>query len=125
MKQATSIALAAAGVFMAATGCFAQGVAGNRQKGHELSARLCANCHLVNSTPSAPEFTDVPRFAVIAGRPDATPERIAGRKIIPHPAMPGVSLTAAEIRDIVAHTTSLRRTNSRRAATDPTRGRNT
>jgi hypothetical protein len=30
---------------------------------------------------------------------------------MPHPAMPGVSLTAAEIRDIVAYITSLRRTN--------------
>jgi mono/diheme cytochrome c family protein len=111
VKQATSMALAAAGVLMAVTGCFAQGVAGNPQRGHELSARLCANCHVVNSTPSAPVSTDVPSFSVIAGRPDATPERIAGRINIPHPAMPGVSLTAAEIRDIVAYITNLRRTN--------------
>lgn len=111
MKQATSIALAAAAMLLATTECFAQRVASNRQSGREFSARLCANCHVVNGTPSAPVSTDVPSFSVIAGRPDATPERIAGRIIIPHPAMPGVSLTAAEIRDIVAYITSLRPTN--------------
>jgi mono/diheme cytochrome c family protein len=111
VKQTTSITCAATAILLATTGCFAQGLAGNRQSGYELAARLCANCHVVNGTPSAPVSTDVPSFSVIADRPDATPERIAGRIIIPHPAMPGVSLTAAEIRDIVAYITSLRRTN--------------
>lgn len=43
--------------------------------------------------------------------PGGTPEQIAGRIIVPHPEMPGVSLTAAEIRDIVAYIVSLKRNN--------------
>jgi hypothetical protein len=66
------------------------------------------NCHVVNGTPPPAVSTDVPSFSSIASRLDATPERIAGRIIVPHPAMPGISLTAAEIRDIVAYITSLR-----------------
>jgi cytochrome c len=110
VKQATSIALGAAGMLLATTCCFAQGAAGNPQTGHQLAARLCANCHVVNGTPPPAVSTDVPSFSSIASRPDATPERIAGRIIIPHPAMPGISLTAMEIRDIVAYIASLRGT---------------
>lgn len=54
---------------------------------------------------------DVPGFPAIANRPGGTPEQIAGRIIVPHPEMPGVSLTAAEIRDIVAYIVSLKRNN--------------
>jgi hypothetical protein len=52
--------------------------------------------------------TDVPSFPVIASRGGATAEYIAGRIVVPHPAMPGVSLTAAEIRDIVSYIISLK-----------------
>jgi hypothetical protein len=38
---------------------------GNRKSGYELSARLCANCHVVNGTPSAPVSMDVPSFSVV------------------------------------------------------------
>jgi hypothetical protein len=38
-----------------------------------------------------------------------TAERLAGAIIVPHPAMPGVQLTAAEIRDVVAYILSLKR----------------
>ena len=111
MKKAFATASAAAALLLAATGCFAQWPRGNPQRGHELASRLCANCHAVNGAPAGPVSTDLPSFPAIAGRPDATPENIAGRIVIPHPAMPGISLTAAEIRDIVAYITSLRRTN--------------
>lgn len=52
---------------------------------------------------------DVPSFPTIANRPGANAEHIAGKIIVPHPAMPSVSLTAAEIRDIVAYVVTLRR----------------
>jgi hypothetical protein len=52
---------------------------------------------------------DVPSFPTIASRPGISAEHLAGRIIIPHPAMPGVPLTTAEIRDIVAYILSLRK----------------
>jgi hypothetical protein len=52
---------------------------------------------------------DVPSFPAIANRPGATAERLAGKIIVPHPAMPGVPLTVSEIRDIVTYIMSLKR----------------
>jgi cytochrome c len=91
--------------------CFAQGVPGDPQRGHELSVRLCTTCHAVDRQTTGPVRADVPSFSAIAVRPGATAELLAGRIIVPHPAMPGVPLTAAEIRDIVAYIISLQRTN--------------
>jgi cytochrome c len=51
----------------------------------------------------------VPSFPAIAGRTGITAEHLAGRIIVPHPAMPGVPLTAAEIRDIIAYILTLKR----------------
>ena len=51
----------------------------------------------------------MPSLPTIANRPGANAEHLAGRIIIPHPAMPGVPLTIAEIRDIVAYIVSLRK----------------
>jgi mono/diheme cytochrome c family protein len=81
----------------------------NPQRGHELATRLCTNCHVVDRQPSSTMRADVPTFAAIADRPGSTAEHLAGRIIVPHPAMPGVPLTAAEIRDIVAYIVSLKR----------------
>jgi cytochrome c len=78
------------------------------QRGHELAARLCTNCHVIDRQASGPMRADVPSFAAIANRPGSTAEQLAGRIIVPHPAMPGVPLTAAEIRDIVTYIVSLK-----------------
>jgi mono/diheme cytochrome c family protein len=77
-------------------------------RGHELSQRLCTGCHAVEARPTGPIKADVPTFAAIAARPDVSAQHIAGAIIIPHPAMPGVQLTIAEIRDIVAYIVSLK-----------------
>jgi hypothetical protein len=54
-------------------------------------------------------LVDVPSFPAIANRPGASAEHIAGRIIVPHPPMPGIPLTSAEIRDIVAYILTLKR----------------
>jgi mono/diheme cytochrome c family protein len=79
------------------------------QRGHELATRLCVNCHVVDRQASGAMRADIPTFTAIANRPEATAEYLAGRIIVPHPAMPGVPLTAAEIRDIVTYIISLKR----------------
>ena len=87
----------------------AQSAPGDPQRGYELATRLCINCHVVDRQASGPMRADVPTFVAIANRPEATAEHLAGRIIVPHPAMPGVPLTAAEIRDIVTYIISLKR----------------
>ena len=88
---------------------FAQMGPANSQRGYELAARLCTNCHVIDRQASGTIRTDVPSFPAIANRPEATAEHLAGKIIVPHPAMPGVPLTVAEIRDIVAYILSLKR----------------
>ena len=91
------------------TPSFAQSGPGDPRRGHELAARLCVNCHVIGTETSGPVRADVPTFPMIGNRPGVTAEHLAGKIIIPHPAMPGVPLTSAEIRDIVAYIMSLKR----------------
>ena len=79
------------------------------KRGHELAARACSGCHIVANGSATTANADVPTFPAIADRPDTTPERLAGRIIIPHPPMPATQLTIAEMRDIIAYIMSLKR----------------
>jgi cytochrome c len=81
---------------------------GDAKRGQELSQRVCSGCHSVSPGSAATINADVPTFAAIASRPDTTAERLAGRIIVPHPPMPNVQLTVAEMRDIIAYILSLR-----------------
>jgi cytochrome c len=78
------------------------------KRGQELAQRLCSGCHSVSPGSAKTVNADVPTFAAIASRPDTTAERLAGRIIVPHPPMPNVQLTVAEMRDIIAYMLSLR-----------------
>ena len=106
-----SIATAALCAAIVSASSFAQPGPGNPQRGRELAARLCVTCHVIDRTTSGPVRADVPSFPAIAGRPGSTAEYLAGKIIVPHPAMPGVALTADEIRDIVAYIVTLKRSD--------------
>ncbi len=49
-----------------------------------------------------------PELPAIARQQKATGEYLAGRIIIPHPAMPDIALDIAEIRDVIAYILSLK-----------------
>ena len=72
-------------------------------RGQELARRLCANCHATEPTGGQTINPDVPSFAAIAKQSNVTTERLAGRIIVPHPAMPNTQLTVAEICDVIAY----------------------
>ena len=76
---------------------------GDPARGREFAARLCAACHAVSPADStATTNPDLLSFPAIAKRPGVTAEHLAGRIIIPHPAMPDTQLKVSEIRDIIA-----------------------
>jgi cytochrome c len=104
-----SIALAAVWTAIVAGSSVAQQGASNPRRGHELAARLCTNCHIIDGDTSGPIRADVPSFPAIANRAGSTAEHLAGRIIVPHPAMPSVSLTAEDVRDLVAYIITLKR----------------
>lgn len=82
---------------------------GDAAKGHALAKRLCSNCHIIGDEAAAATISaDVPSFKSIAGLPDQSPERIAGRIVVPHPPMPQIDVTRNEIRDLAAYIMSLK-----------------
>jgi cytochrome c len=107
-KTGMSIISGTACLLVMAGSAFAQQGLASRERGQGLAARLCINCHIIDRDTSGGMRTDVPSFPAIAKRPGVTAERLAGSIIIPHPAMPDASLTAGEIRDIVAYILSLK-----------------
>jgi mono/diheme cytochrome c family protein len=92
---------------VAATGATAQGLKPDPARGRELAQRLCSNCHDVGNG-SATARIEPPSFRSIAARPGQTAEGLAGKIIVPHPEMPTVPITLAEIRDIVGYIESLK-----------------
>jgi mono/diheme cytochrome c family protein len=95
--------LAAAGLPQAAT---AQGW-GDAAAGKEMAVRWCAECHMV-APDQARASADVPTFMDIAKRVDGDFAVIEGFLIDPHPAMPVMSLTRQEIRDLIAYFATLK-----------------
>lgn len=85
----------------------AQTPALDAERGRELASRVCINCHVVEPGAEVAQGQIAPSFRTISQQPGQTPERIAGRIIVPHPAMPTISLTMKEIRDIVTYIMTL------------------
>ncbi|WP_291865720.1 cytochrome c [Bradyrhizobium sp.] len=82
--------------------------AADADRGATLAKRWCATCHVVDSDQKQAS-ADVPPFAVIAQKPDFTPEKVATFLIEPHPKMPNFQLSRSEAADIAAYISALRK----------------
>ena len=102
------IAIAAVCGIAVASPVSAQTNRGDAKRGLELAEKLCTGCHIVAPNSAKTANPDVPSFPSIARRTGSTAERLAGRIIVPHPAMPSTQLTVAEIRDVVAYILTLK-----------------
>ncbi len=103
-----SLAIQAACLVAWAEPSLAQAGLADPARGRDVASRLCTSCHVIDRDATTPMRADIPSFAAIARRTGATAEHLAGRIIVPHPVMPGVALTAQEIRDIVAYILTLK-----------------
>lgn len=107
MAALTAAVCAMAGVDLA----HAQMSMADAGRGRVLSDRLCTGCHITSAEAGTTiANADVPSFAAIAKRPDTSAEHLAGRILIPHPAMPTTQLTVGEIRDIIAYILTMKPT---------------
>jgi mono/diheme cytochrome c family protein len=95
-------------VMVSASAALSQSVLTDPGRGRELAESLCSTCHVVDASPGNIAKSDISSFYSIANRVDQSQERLAGAIIFPHPAMPKVSFTNAELRDIIAYIMSLR-----------------
>lgn len=108
MKPALIVVLAIAGLALTSQAVAAQSGPPDTEHGRELAAKLCSNCHSVPDLPSNAGRPDVPSFVAIARKPNITPNRLEAAMVLPHPEMPGVPLTRAQIRDLAAFILSLK-----------------
>jgi mono/diheme cytochrome c family protein len=72
------------------------------QNGAALAKRWCASCHIV-AKDQTKGIDGVPSFAAIARRATFDGERLAFLMLDPHPAMPSLTLTRNEARDLAAY----------------------
>jgi hypothetical protein len=77
--------------------------------GHRPAEKLRVSCYIVDKeAEKGTVLPYVPSFATIEKRPNQTIEAIAGRIVIPHPPMPNIQLSRAEIADLAAYILSLK-----------------
>jgi len=92
------------GAILAMLGACAPAVAADAANGERLAKRWCAACHVVAPGQTSAQ-SDAPSFAAISAT-RRIPEIDAFLKQS-HPQMPDMSLTRAEIADLIAHMQTL------------------
>ena len=75
-------------------------------KGSQLARQWCANCHTTGSNSAGNLQQGPPSFPTIART--RTPEQLRAFLSHPHGAMPDLSLTRAEIEDLIGYIETLR-----------------
>ena len=76
-------------------------------KGSQLAQQWCANCHVVRGNPTGAIPQGPPSFQTIA-RSNMTVDQLRAFLSHPHGAMPDLSLTRAEIDDLIGYIATLR-----------------
>ncbi len=81
--------------------------AADADQGKTLAKRWCASCHLVaqNQTSATDQ---APPFASIARMPDFDANKLAFLLLQPHPNMPNLALSRAEVADLADYIATLK-----------------
>ena len=74
--------------------------------GEAVVKRWCAECHLIAQGQKS--STEAPPFSSIAKRPDFDAAKVAYFLLDPHPKMPNMQLSRAEVADIAAYIATLK-----------------
>ena len=76
-------------------------------QGKTIAERWCASCHKVEQAPKS--VTDQPPpFAAIAKMPDFDANKLAFLLLRPHPSMPNLALSRAEVSDLADYIRTLK-----------------
>ena len=75
-------------------------------KGSQLAQQWCANCHVTGGSPAGNLQQGPPSFSTIART--RTADQLRTFLSHPHGAMPDLSLTRVEIKDLVGYIETLR-----------------
>ena len=74
--------------------------------GERLAQRWCANCHVIDGGGAATVPQGPPSFRTVARR--LNPGQLRAVLSHPHPPMPDLALTRAEINDLIAYLETLK-----------------
>ncbi len=100
--------VAAAALALVALPAEAQG-SGDRFAGHDLAARWCSSCHVVDPGQQRQGSDAVPTFAAIAAMKTTTATSLEVFLATPHARMPDYTLTRDDIANVSAYILSLRK----------------
>ena len=106
-RSLKSVAALVAGMCIVTGAALPATAAGNAASGRQIAERWCTGCHLVGDDQKSAS-TDVPSFFDIARRSKGDIDRLGGFLANPHPPMPNLNLTHAEIDDLLAYIGSLK-----------------
>ena len=81
--------------------------AGDPAEGGRIADRWCSSCHVAGNRSGGTDA--VPTLESISNDPRRSPEWIRQWLNAPHPPMPNLPLTRAQIEDVVAYLESLSR----------------
>lgn len=82
--------------------------AADADQGKVIAERWCMACHVVESEQKSPVTDQAPSFASLAKRPDFDANRLALLLLEPHPNMPKLSLSRAEIANLADYIATLK-----------------
>ena len=81
--------------------------AADASQGKTIAERWCAACHRVERAPNS--TTDrPPPFASIAAMPDFDANKLAFLLLRPHPSMPNLTLSRAQVSDLADYMKTLK-----------------
>ena len=93
-------------VFLVLAASTAERTLADPAKGSQLAQQWCASCHVTGGTPAGNLQQGPPSFSTIAHA--RTADQLRAFRSHPHGAMPDLSLTRAEIDDLVGYIETLR-----------------
>jgi mono/diheme cytochrome c family protein len=82
--------------------------AADAYQGKAIAERWCAGCHVVEREQKSPATDQAPPFASIATMPEFGASKLAILLLAPHPNMPKLALSRAEVANLADYILTLK-----------------
>jgi len=83
-------------------------LAADAYQGKDIAERWCTGCHVVENEQKRPATDQAPPFASVATTPDFDANKLAMLLLKPHPNMPKLSLSRAEVANLADYILTLK-----------------
>jgi mono/diheme cytochrome c family protein len=83
-------------------------LAADAYQGKDIAERWCTGCHVVENEQKRPAIDQAPPFASVARTPEFDANKLAMLLLKPHPNMPKLSLSRAEVSNLAEYILTLK-----------------